>query len=204
MLSKNLSVDCDGVLVDYVKGYISNWEKMFGYKPKLISPQGLLIHTRYDIPKLEGEELANFQTMFDNQFWENLEPLPGAIEACQILNSMGYTLYCNTAINPTFKAARAENLAKNGMVFADVLCNESPAMYDRTVDISPKASAVREINAIAHFDDYPPFFRGIDQNVQNVLVSPYYAVGDLQNDIHINIRANTLLEAVHVFVENNH
>ena len=193
----NLSIDCDGVLLDYQKGYIKNWEKHFGYTPELVNPNGFMFHERYNIPKLVGDELAEFQATFDEDFWGNLDPIPFALEGCKILHEAGFKLFCNTAIDPKFKNARANNLLKHGFVFEDVLPTPPAPSYNRRVDDSPKIDACKNINAVVHIDDYGPFFRGFPPEIRKIMIG---SSTDGFVQLPFDVKMSDLVQSAHYII----
>lgn len=193
-----LAIDGDGVIFDYSAGYINNWEKIFGYRPKLLNPAATLVTQRYGIPKLSGDVLEDFQNLFDFEFWSTLPILDGADEAIQIL-AEDYELHLVTAIDQKNVEARWQNLGN--MPFKSIIATPTSSAYDRRVDISPKAKAVSDLKAVAFVDDYLPFHRGIDTRVYRALISPYandpsYRDSFNQKEIKNNVNAvyNNLLD----------
>lgn len=173
------ALDGDGVIFNYDKGYIDNWEKAFGWRPELKNPHSILVTQKYGVPELSGDELLHFRTFFDAEFWETLDFLPGAQEACRMLGER-YRLFCVTAMDHLYGVSRHRNLGD--LPFVSVITTPTRSdYYDRTTHPSPKAEAVMELKAVGFADDYLPFHRGIDSSVHRALIAPYAHTPEYQS-----------------------
>lgn len=79
---KTLLLDADGVIVDFVKGYLNTVEAVTG---KRFTVDQI---TQFDIGKALGlspEEISKVYAAIKPGFCESLDPLPGAVEAVQRL-----------------------------------------------------------------------------------------------------------------------
>lgn len=160
-----IALDADGVLLDYHHSYPKAWQKAFGTLPALRDPLAYWPMDRYEVQRLEGEELAKLRACFDEEFWSTIPAIEGAVEACHQLHDAGYRLVCVSAITPVFQQARLQNLQDCGFPIERVIATSG------TVDgNSPKAAALHELRPVAFADDYAPFLRGIPDDVHAALI----------------------------------
>jgi hypothetical protein len=80
------------VLLDYNGAYPSAWSKAFGETPVLADPLAYHPVDRWGVPRLEGTRLEQLRRAFDHEFWSSIEPMPGALEACEKLVNAGFDL----------------------------------------------------------------------------------------------------------------
>ena len=161
-----ICLDCDGVLLDHTQAYALAWQKAFGEVPRLKHADGYSPLDRWDIPKLDGSQLAQLRACFDDAFWRSLPAIAGALESCQILDKQGFELVCVTALPNEFRAAREHNLKTLGFPIAKVMTTGNAATGS-----SPKATFINECRPKAFVDDYLPFFAGVDDRVHKALIT---------------------------------
>lgn len=75
----------DGVIVDFVNGWINSYEEKTGVK--LEYPDEFLLERNYSGLAGFKPELVN-EIMLEKDFFLNLDPMPGAINALRILEKM--------------------------------------------------------------------------------------------------------------------
>lgn len=160
-----IALDADGVLLDYHHSYAQAWEKAFGTLPAVRDPLAYWPIDRWEVRRLAGDELEQFRTCFDHHYWSTIPPVAGAIDACKALVAAGYELVCVSAIEARFQAARLQNLRDGGFPIERVIATPMPAP-----DVSPKASALRELKPVAFVDDFLPYLRGIPAGIHAALV----------------------------------
>jgi hypothetical protein len=160
-----IALDADGVLLDYHHAYARAWAKAFGHSPTLRDPQAYWPIDRWDVRRLEGEELATFRNCFDQHCWSTIPAIPGAVDACHALAAAGYDLVCVSALDVHFQPARLQNLHACGFPIERVI-----ATAHATTDVSPKAAALRELQPVAFVDDFLPYLRGIPTDIHAALV----------------------------------
>lgn len=160
-----LAVDCDGVLLDYNAAYAGAWRRAFGETPRLINADAYWATDRWSVRKLEGADLAHFHSVLDEEFWSNIPPISGALEACELLTNLGLELVCVTAMEPQFENARMSNLQTLGFPLQRVM-----ATAGGKNGINPKASVVNAIKPVAFVDDFAPYLVGIDASTHLALV----------------------------------
>lgn len=189
-------LDADGVMLDYNAAYISAWKQAFGEEPKLVNPNAYWAVHRYGVPKLQKSELEYFYTFFDEEFWENVPALPGAVSACNALVSYGYEVICVSALDKKFESARLRCLQKQMFKIDKVHATGKPD-FNCTYNTSPKAEIVNKIKPVAFVDDYLVYHAGIDEKVHKALItreqegSPNNCP-ELQEKIPVNSKHSTL------------
>jgi phosphoglycolate phosphatase-like HAD superfamily hydrolase len=159
-----IALDADGVLLDYNLAYAGAWKKAFGVYPKERDPQAYWAQDRWDVERLDGAWLERFRAAFDDEFWESLHALPGAIRACKDLSSAGYQLVCVSALPLQFAAARKRNLQRLGL--------RMPVMATgkHVNGKSPKADALNSLRPAAFVDDYLPNMAGVHPDIHQALI----------------------------------
>jgi hypothetical protein len=160
-----VALDADGVLLDYHLSYRDAWARAFGAAPALKDSKAYWPMDRWQVHRLEGDDLERFRVCFDHGFWSTIPALDGAVEACRALDSAGYRLVCVSAISQAFQEARLQNLKDAGFPIDQVI-----ATGNQLGDESPKAAAIRSLNAVAFVDDFLPFLRGMPQTTHTALV----------------------------------
>lgn len=160
-----IALDADGVLLDYNNAYADAWAKAFGERPALRDPEAYWPIDHWAVERLQGERLATFRAVFDEQFWSTVPAIAGAVEACQRLVDVGYRLVCVSAMKDDFVAARQRNLEALGFPIAEVIATSSDASH-----VSPKAVALAKLQAVAFVDDYLPYHRGVMPPVHKALI----------------------------------
>lgn len=160
-----IALDADGVLLDYNLAYATNWQKFHGVYPAERDPIAYWALDRWEIDRLAGDRLEQFRARFDDEFWESVPALPGAIEACQTLSAAGYKLVCVSALSERFAPARQHNLHRLGFPIDTVIATGKVA-----TEISPKAQALHELKPIAFVDDYLPYMAGVHPSIHTALI----------------------------------
>ena len=160
-----IALDADGVLLDYNHAYRHAWARAFGVLPELRDPAAYWAIDRWDVRRLEGDELSALRTCFDEVYWSTMQALPGAIEACHALCAAGFELVCVSALQPRFREARHHNLRTLGFPIEQVF-----ATSNLDNGVSPKAAALQQLQPLAFVDDYAPYLRGIPADIHAALV----------------------------------
>lgn len=162
---RTITLDCDGVLLDYGLAYGNAWERAFCEKPILSNPQSYWPMARWGVPMLSGEKLEHFRSVFDQGFWSTIPPVEGALEACQKLVDAGFYLVCVTALDEHNLPARKQNIQDLGFPIQDVI-----ATPHATSGQSPKALVLNTLLPVAFVDDYAPYLEGVDPNIHKALI----------------------------------
>lgn len=161
-----IALDGDGVLFDYHQAYQEAWAKAFGAIPAVRDPQAYWPLDRFEVRRVAGEEMTLFRRQFNEEFWSSIPPISGAVDACHALAAAGFELVCVSAIDPIYQAARQENLRKCGFPIDRVIATSNKV----TIDLSPKAQALRDLEPVAFVDDYLPFLKGIPAHIHAALI----------------------------------
>jgi phosphoglycolate phosphatase-like HAD superfamily hydrolase len=160
-----ICLDGDGVLLDFHAAYRAVWHRAFGLLPTIKDPDAYWPIDRWDVRRLEGDELHHFRSHFDNEFWCTVPAITGAKTACQKLSGAGYELVCLTALDERFQSARLQNLRDLGFPIERVVTTAST-----DGEVSPKANALRQLKPVAFVDDYLPYFRSIPPDIHSALI----------------------------------
>ena len=160
-----IALDADGVLLDYNAAYRLAWYRAFGELPELIDPNAYWAIDRWNVRRIDGDELAHFRTFFDENYWRTIPALPNAVKACKVLHDAGFDLVCVSAVESQFERARFQNLLDCGFPISKVIATSGMGNA-----ISPKAAALRELDPIAFADDFLPYLRGIPSEIHKALI----------------------------------
>lgn len=160
-----IALDADGVLLDYHRAYADAWAKAFGSMPAVRDPLAYWPLDRWEVRRLNGEELAQFRACFDHQYWSTIPPVSGAVDACHALVAAGYELVCVSAIKLQYEAARLQNLRDCEFPIARLYATPNTGS-----SVSPKAAALRELKPVAFVDDFLPYLRGIPTDIHAALI----------------------------------
>lgn len=163
--SASIALDCDGVLLDYSTAYAGAWERAFGSRPAIQNENAYWPMDRWGIPRLVGEYLERFRSVFDEEFWSTVPAVPGAVEACHLLKSQGIQLVYVTALDSQFASARFKNLSDLGFPIDQVITTGSDASV-----CSPKAAALAALKPVVYVDDFAPYLVGVDDGIHKALI----------------------------------
>lgn len=94
-----------------------------------------------------------------------MQPIDGAIAACQQLIAAGFRLICVSALERHYRDARLGNLIACGFPIEDVI-----ATPDDGSGNSPKAIALAKLSPAAFVDDFAPYLRGVPTSIHRALV----------------------------------
>ncbi len=162
---KTIAIDGDGVLLDYNAAYAKAWHKAFGELPELKNPNAYWALDRWTVKQVDGSELDRLRAAFDDEFWSTIPPIPGALEACELLVGLGYELVCVTALTERHLEARSRNLSSLGFPVSKVICTSNVATSQ-----SPKANVLQALKPVAFIDDYAPYLVGVDPSIHLALI----------------------------------
>ncbi len=162
---KTIALDCDGVLLDYNTAYSKAWFNVFGERLVLNNPRSYWPMERWNARRLVSNELEQFRSAFDVEFWSTIPAVPGALEACERLADQGYNLVCVTALPERFADARAQNLQDLGFPISRVITTGAEIAGG-----SPKAQTIAELSPVAFVDDYAPYLVGVVPPVHLALI----------------------------------
>lgn len=160
-----ITLDCDGVLLDYGAAYGSVWERSFGERVELKNARAYWPIDRWGVRHLSGAELKQLRAHMDELFWSTIPAINGAVQACAQLRSMGYTLVCVTAIASRYLAARRQNLQDLGFGIETVIATDADVYQE-----SPKAAVLNALRPVALVDDYAPYMVGVSASIHKALI----------------------------------
>lgn len=109
-----ITIDTDGVLLDYHLAYRDAWHKTFGVIPNIREPLGYCPIDRWEVQRLTGSDLENFRESFDPQFWSTVPAIAGALDACLKLHRAEHELVCISGVEQQFQISRLDNLKALG------------------------------------------------------------------------------------------
>lgn len=142
-----IGVDCDGVLLDYNRGYGAMWEQYFGVTLSENEPLAYHATHFWGLEALAKDH--GFWDHFDQHGWSNMPAMPGAVEACQRLAAAGHTLVCITSMPAHRAEMRLANLKALDFPIEQVIATGSHA--DRTAN--PKREAIEILKPDWFVDD---------------------------------------------------
>lgn len=158
-------LDADGVLINYHEGYAMAWERAFGQRPQVRDPLGYHPRHYWDVPALDEAGRRHLADKgFVDEIWRSMPALPGAVEACELLQAAGHCLRCVTALYPKHEGARAANLAQLGFRM-DAVHAVGPAEAG-----NPKLAKLSELRPVAFVDDYIAYLQGVPRPTWRALI----------------------------------
>jgi hypothetical protein len=160
-----IALDCDGVLLDYHESYQRAWLAAFGVLPQIVNPRAYWARERHGLAILDAAALAHFEAHRAELFWSTMQPLPGAVAACNRLVAAGFDLVCVSALDHQWRNARHSNLIHCGFPINRVIS----APDDRS-GINPKRAAITQLSPVAFVDDFAPYLRDIPSTVHRALI----------------------------------
>jgi 5' nucleotidase, deoxy (Pyrimidine), cytosolic type C protein (NT5C) len=158
-MNKVIVLDADGVLLDYNKAYPKAWKIAFGEDLAVKNPSAFYAMNVYGCRFSSVEQSFQFRdAYFSKEFWEDMPPMPGAVDACNRLVNHGYKLICVTKSPSMFKEERVSNFAKYGLPISETHCVENK--YEILTKLKPKAFV----------DDQEENFLGLDSSIHLALI----------------------------------
>ena len=151
-----IALDADGVLLDYNKAAASVWTNAFGAAPELKDPEAYHFRNVYAMDLRDKTIKDKYYETFSRIGWSDMLAMPGAVEACQMLHSMGYELHVVSSMPMAFAAQRYENLLRLGMPISSVIATGRTEGTD-----NPKRAKLLELAPVAFVDDLLSNFEGV-------------------------------------------
>lgn len=159
-----IALDADGVLLNYNMAFPRVHEKAFGKPlPKVRSAY----HARnvYDLYLPKGTPGHDqFFAHFQDEDWEAMPALEGAVEACHELHDAGYRLVCVSSMPPEFADARRRNFRALGFPIEQLIA------VGRHGEGNPKLEVIHELAPVAFVDDLASNFQGVHCGVHKALI----------------------------------
>lgn len=167
-MSKFIALDCDGVLLNYNEAYKKLWFDAFnGEVLEVADPNAYWAEDMYRARHLQGAEYEHWSRIKEKaNFWGNMQPLPGAVEAVERIKDSGYQVIVVTAMNPKFIGSRTKNLQDLGFKIDGIWA------VKRVGDENPKAPFINALQPSYFVDDYHEYLKEISLNVNTVLIEP--------------------------------
>ena len=159
-----IALDADGVLLHYNLAYGKIWEKRFGEKLEIKEKDAYHATTFWGVKNPPYED--DFWKLFAKEGWTNMEPMPGALSACQKLKEAGHRLVCVTSMPPEKRQDRFDNLIALGFPIDDVIAT-GPA---KVRGANPKKEAIDLLQPDIFVDDELRKLK--DLSCVSVLVEP--------------------------------
>lgn len=116
-------------------------------------------------PRLSGQQLEQFRSVFDEEFWSTIPAIDGALESCHHLVCLGYELVCITALDERNLNARTRNLRDLGFPIAEVIATDNQISHE-----SPKAAWLNRRKPVAFVDDFAPYLIGVSDEIHKALI----------------------------------
>lgn len=167
-MSKNIALDCDGVLLDYLSCYKTLYEDLFNTKLKVVNPNSYSADKQFNINWENREkEQIKFYDYFAEKGWKAMKAIPGAVQATQKLKNAGYNIFIVTSI-PFEKAYdRGLNLQEQGVIFDDVIACGN---HSSSNGLNIKKPYLDKIKPDFFADDLVSNFKDVSQNIKCVLI----------------------------------
>ena len=133
-LEQPIAFDADGVLLDFLGSFGKAATAATG-RPCNHNGPSYSLEVKFG---LTNEELLKTWEIFNTQkYWRNLDPLPGAIESIDKLQSAGFTnIHVVTAIPEQFRADRHANFRKLGFSPEGIHCVEHTTRWAKVPPIT--------------------------------------------------------------------
>ena len=196
------ALDADGVLVDYRKAFGQAWHAHFG---ELLQVQDPLAFTasRYWGVEFPHREHSFWRTFDELDLWAKMEPIEGAVEACQRLHTLGYELVCVTSMPFHHAERRQVNLTSHGFPIQQVIaCGRVDAARSGKKDpsINPKKETLMALQPSWFVDDEWRKLQGLE-GIGLGMIDPGYSEGINEHADHtlLTHTAPSLLDWVHWF-----
>ncbi len=182
-MSNIVMVDCDGVLLDFNKGFAESYKKVFDKELSVIRKNAFTAVRMYGL-----EEQGNyryFTGLFSEKglnFWRDLPAYDNAVKVINELVEKGYDVRCLTSMPPEFKEDRLHNLQKLGFKI-DIIYPVSRDMANKKGIRNPKLAILEEHQPLAFIDDLISNFLDCNHVSTNLyLLDNDYAKGDNPNE----------------------
>lgn len=153
-----IALDCDGVILDYNKAYAQVWAHVTGAHPKVLRQGAYHATNEYAMEFVSDDHKSQFFDAFDIKGWLDMPALPGAVEACQMLDAAGFELVVVSSMPEHRDLHRLMNLQRLGIPVQRVI-----ATGRKPGEINPKLRYLQELKPVAFVDDLVSNFTGVDQ-----------------------------------------
>lgn len=133
-LDAPLAFDADGVLLNFLSSFAAAGQRAVG-RPLVSRNSSYSLASRYS---LTSDELTKTWNEFNaGPYWRNLNPIEGAIESIEKLQSAGFrNIHVVTAIPEEFRADRHANFRKLGFTPEAIHCVEHTTRWAKVPPIT--------------------------------------------------------------------
>lgn len=179
-----IMVDCDGVLLDFNKGFAQSYYKLFNKHLSVVRENAYAAVREFGL-----EEYGNykyFTKLFEKNninIWEKLPELKNAVNPINRLIDKGYDVRCLTSMNPKYEKDRLYNLQSLGFKIDIVypVCRSTAAQKGIR---NPKLEILKALKPIAFIDDLLTNFLDCENlSTKFYLLDNEYAKGENPNEL---------------------
>jgi FMN phosphatase YigB (HAD superfamily) len=163
-----IALDCDGVLLNYNLVYPAVWKRAFGTELVMRDPRFYHACRVYGVDLSDPQVSARFHAAFDEEVWQSIPAMPGAVQACRDLVRRGHELVCVSSMPREFAPARNKNLQALGFPVQAVVATGHGAV----AGANPKLEALTRLAPCAFVDDLARNFIGLPREVYKALIEP--------------------------------
>jgi 5'(3')-deoxyribonucleotidase len=159
-----IAFDADGVLLDFLGSFAKAAHVATN---RLVSPRGASYSLDLKFGLSNQEMQKTWEIFNSGGYWDNLSPLPGAIEAIDHLQSLGFkNIHIVTAIPEKFRSDRHANFRKLGFSPEAIHCVEHTSMWAKVPPITALRPFMFLDDRIEHLHANPqvPLLVHIDHN----------------------------------------
>ena len=163
-MTKIIVLDCDGVLIDYMKHFGEIYHKIFNRKLNILNPKAYYPENYYSLSWDNDKQKEHFFEQFNVQGWRDMQDLPGAVKATQKLKKIGYKIIVLTSIPNEAEDKRHKNLLDLDMpIDATIACGYNSG-------VNHKKPYIEAINPEYFVDDLLTNFKGIESNSRHIFI----------------------------------
>ena len=189
-----IALDADGVLLDYNRGFGNMWKEYFKQPVEECDPRAYHAARYWGVEPPERGH--GFWDHFDQNGWRTMPAMPGALEACKILDESGHRLVCVTSMPEHRAGDRLYNLHSLGFPIERVIATGSK--FGCTSN--PKKEAIEALGPDWFVDDELRKLKDLE-GINLVLINPGHSDcpnrGQARDFLHMEV-ANLLEFAEHI------
>lgn len=119
---KKIVLDVDGVLLNFIDAFDQVAHTLKDEFGKELELNKNLYHLTHRLGITQEQENIVWKKFAEIGMWENLDPLPGVIDAVKKIKDADFDIYIVTAIDEKNKEARMKNLEKIGVIPKEIHC----------------------------------------------------------------------------------
>lgn len=172
-----ITLDADGVLIDYNTAASRVWGAAFGAIPEIKNPRAYHFHNKYHVDLSDEAVKNHYYETFARQGWIDMPAMPRALEGCQMLVDAGYELHVVTAMPQEFVHFRRENFKDLKFPVASVTATGGAHAKG-----NPKKETLLALQPVAFVDDLLSNFEFVNHAMHCALL--HWECEDNPNDAH--------------------